>query len=215
MRHPARFVHPQMRQWQCQDQVNVIVNANQKWQQCCQLLPVVLPLKYLIINSVADVADFSDLCINLAFLAFLCSAIPENRAFLAKFSEPSFRMTNEKFSMTNFQFRLSALVAACRAVTLATLRGTVPSGQVLVPTSPRCVSCHSLRQFMFLPPCFCRSLFRWLNYTASRGSERRSAVASLWRDKKSSYMLLFADAEQEFLTCVHLRDLRAPQKSGS
>ena len=42
----------------------------------------------------------------------LCSAIPENRAFLAKFSEPSFRMTNEKFSMTNFQFRLSALVAA-------------------------------------------------------------------------------------------------------
>jgi hypothetical protein len=107
-----------MRQWQCQDQVNVIVNANQKWQQCCQLLPVVLPLKYLIINSVADVADFSDLCINLAFLAFLCSAIPENRAFLAKFSEPSFRMTNEKFSMTNFQFRLSALVAACRAVAL-------------------------------------------------------------------------------------------------
>jgi hypothetical protein len=48
--------------------------------------------------------------------AFLCSAIPENRAFFAKFSEPSFRMTNEKFSMTNFQFRLSALVAACRAV---------------------------------------------------------------------------------------------------
>ena len=25
-------------------------------------------------------------------------------------------MINEKFSMTNFQFRLSALVAACRAV---------------------------------------------------------------------------------------------------
>jgi hypothetical protein len=38
----------------------------------------------------------------------LCSAIPENRAFLAKFSEPSFRMTNEKFSMTNFQFGLNA-----------------------------------------------------------------------------------------------------------
>jgi len=45
----------------------------------------------------------------------LRSAIPENRAFLAKFSEPSFRMTNDKFSMTNFQFSLSALVATCRA----------------------------------------------------------------------------------------------------
>jgi hypothetical protein len=44
-----------------------------------------------------------------------CSAIPENCSFLAKFSEASFQMTNEKFSMTNFQFRLSALVAACRA----------------------------------------------------------------------------------------------------
>jgi hypothetical protein len=40
------------------------------------------------------------------FVNQLCS---ENRAFLAKFSEPSFRMTNEKFSMTNFQFSLSAL----------------------------------------------------------------------------------------------------------
>jgi hypothetical protein len=46
----------------------------------------------------------------------LCSAIPGNCAFLAKFSKSSCRMTNEKFSMTNFQFRLSALVAACRAV---------------------------------------------------------------------------------------------------
>jgi hypothetical protein len=42
----------------------------------------------------------------------LASAIPENRAFLAKFSKPSFRMTNEKFPMTNLQFSLSALVAA-------------------------------------------------------------------------------------------------------
>jgi hypothetical protein len=49
---------------------------------------------------------------------FLCSAIPEKCAFLAKFSEPSFRMTNEKFSMTYFQFRLNALVAACRAAAL-------------------------------------------------------------------------------------------------
>jgi hypothetical protein len=78
----------------------------------------VLPAKSLTIKDVADVADFPDLCINLAFLAILRSAIPENRAFLAKLSEPSFRMTNEKFSMTNFQFRLSALVAACRAAVL-------------------------------------------------------------------------------------------------
>jgi hypothetical protein len=34
---------------------------------------------------------------------------------LAEPSEASFRMTNEKFSMTNSQFRLSALVAAGRA----------------------------------------------------------------------------------------------------
>jgi hypothetical protein len=47
--------------------------------------------------------------------SFLCSAIPENCAFLAKFSEPSFRMTNEKFSMTDFQSAL--LVATCRAAT--------------------------------------------------------------------------------------------------
>jgi hypothetical protein len=52
---------------------------------------------------------------------FLRSAIPENRAFLAKFSKPSSQMTNEKFSMTNFQFRLSALVAACRAVAVLPL----------------------------------------------------------------------------------------------
>jgi hypothetical protein len=37
---------------------------------------------------------------------------------LAKFSEPSFRMTNEKFSMTNFQFGLNALVAAPAALRL-------------------------------------------------------------------------------------------------
>jgi len=37
-------------------------------------------------------------------------------AFLAKFSKSSSRMTNEKFSMTDFQFRLSALVAACCVV---------------------------------------------------------------------------------------------------
>jgi hypothetical protein len=40
------------------------------------------------------------------------SPIPEKCAFLEKFSEPPFQMTNDKFSMTNFQFRLSALVAA-------------------------------------------------------------------------------------------------------
>ena len=48
----------------------------------------------------------------------LCIAIPGNCAFLAKVSKSSCRMTNEKFSMTNFQFRLSALVAACRTVPL-------------------------------------------------------------------------------------------------
>ncbi len=42
----------------------------------------------------------------------LCSANSKNASFLAKFSEPSFRMTNERFSMTNFQFRRSGLVAA-------------------------------------------------------------------------------------------------------
>jgi hypothetical protein len=44
------------------------------------------------------------------------TAIPGDCAFLAKFSKSPSQMTNEKFSMTNFQFRLSALVAACCAV---------------------------------------------------------------------------------------------------
>jgi len=48
----------------------------------------------------------------------LCGAIPENCAFLAKFPERSSPMTNDKFSMTNFQFRLGVLVAACRAAPL-------------------------------------------------------------------------------------------------
>jgi hypothetical protein len=48
----------------------------------------------------------------------LRSAIPDNCVLLAKSSEPSFRMTNEKFSMKDSQFRRSALVAACRAVSL-------------------------------------------------------------------------------------------------
>ena len=47
----------------------------------------------------------------------LCSAIYENSAFLAKFSESPSPMTNDKFSMTNSQFRFPPLVAACRAVT--------------------------------------------------------------------------------------------------
>jgi hypothetical protein len=46
----------------------------------------------------------------------LGGALPENCVFLAKSSEPSFRMTNQKFSMTDFQFRRRALVAVCRAV---------------------------------------------------------------------------------------------------
>jgi hypothetical protein len=50
---------------------------------------------------------------------FLCSGIPENCAFLAKSSEPSFRMTNEKFSITNCQFRPGALVAALPRCVLA------------------------------------------------------------------------------------------------
>jgi hypothetical protein len=36
-------------------------------------------------------------------------------------------MTNKKFSMTNFQFRRSSLVAACRAVPSAVPRGTSAS----------------------------------------------------------------------------------------
>jgi len=52
----------------------------------------------------------------------LRSAIPENCLFLAKFSERSFRMTNDKFSMRNFQFRRSPLVAALPRCALAPLR---------------------------------------------------------------------------------------------
>jgi hypothetical protein len=55
----------------------------------------------------------------------LCSAISENCTFLAKFSESSFRMTNEKFTMTNSQFRFSALVATGRAGALR-LRAFAP-----------------------------------------------------------------------------------------
>ena len=47
------------------------------------------------------------------------SAMPENRVCVARLSEPTFRMTNEKFSMTNFQFRRSALVAALPRCALA------------------------------------------------------------------------------------------------
>ena len=33
------------------------------------LLPILLPVKSLTINNVADVTDFSDLCINLSYMA--------------------------------------------------------------------------------------------------------------------------------------------------
>jgi hypothetical protein len=46
------------------------------------------------------------------FSSPLCSAIHKNYAFSEKFS----KITNNKFSMTNFQFRLSALVAAAAAL---------------------------------------------------------------------------------------------------
>jgi len=68
----------------------------------------------------------------------LCSAIPENCVFPAQSSKPSFRMTNEKFSMTDSQFRRSALVAACRAVSLRL--GVLFSKQqagVQAPVQPR------------------------------------------------------------------------------
>ena len=66
----------------------------------------------------------------------LCSTIPENCAFLAKFSVSFFRMTNDKFSMTNSQFRLGVLVAACRAAPFAPL-----SGYSLLPV---CCLCNRL-----------------------------------------------------------------------
>jgi len=56
-------IHPQMRQCQCQDQASFNVNV-------AGLLRQMLRAKSLIINNVADVADFSDLHINLAIFAF-------------------------------------------------------------------------------------------------------------------------------------------------
>jgi hypothetical protein len=41
-----------------------------KEQHVAALLPFVLPAKSFCHNVVADVADFPDLCINLAFRAF-------------------------------------------------------------------------------------------------------------------------------------------------
>jgi hypothetical protein len=73
-------------------------------------------------KNFAENAEFSQIALQRRKVLFpalrLCSAIHENCAFLAKFSELSFEMTNDKFSMTNFQFRLSDLVAACRAASL-------------------------------------------------------------------------------------------------
>jgi hypothetical protein len=41
--------------------------------------------------------------------------MPKSVQFTPESGLMDFRMTYEKFSMTNFQFRLNALVAACRA----------------------------------------------------------------------------------------------------
>jgi hypothetical protein len=50
--------------------------------------------------------------------AFIGNAIPVNRTLLEKRSEPSSQMPNDRFSMTNSQFRLNPSVAAGRAATL-------------------------------------------------------------------------------------------------
>jgi hypothetical protein len=59
-----------------------------------------------------DYTDFQGWEITLFKSASIRSAIRENCAFLAKLSEASFPITNDKFSIANFQFRLGALVAA-------------------------------------------------------------------------------------------------------
>jgi hypothetical protein len=80
--------------------------------------------------------------------SLLCSANPRNSSFLAEFSKRCFPMTNDKFSMTNSQFRFSTLVAACRAVTLrlcafeldslCRLRiGGMPAKTASIPPRPR------------------------------------------------------------------------------
>jgi hypothetical protein len=46
------------------------------------------------------------------------ATIVKNRAFSTRFSESPLRMTNDKCSMTNSQFRLIPLVAAGRAVNI-------------------------------------------------------------------------------------------------
>jgi hypothetical protein len=83
------------------------------------------------------------------------SAIPENCPFLAKLSKSSCRMATEKFSMTNFQFRLCALVAACRAApwrpgVFAFISDKMAGRKMAAKKSP---------VFMFLPPCFCLSVW--------------------------------------------------------
>jgi hypothetical protein len=60
-----------------------------------------------------------------------CSAIPENCAFLAKFPERCSPMTNDKFSMTNSQFRSTTLVAAPPRCAFAALRLSTACPSVL------------------------------------------------------------------------------------
>jgi hypothetical protein len=85
------------------------------------------------------------------------ATIAKNRAFPTRFSDSPPRMTNDKCSMTNSQFKLIPLVAACRAVVFCGRSGSClgqfpflylescpscsfcPKG-LLVAASPRCVA---------------------------------------------------------------------------
>jgi hypothetical protein len=66
---------------------------------------------------------------------------------LAKFSKPFFRMTNEKFSMTNFQFRFSALVAASAAPSRSAfaLRNGGIRGKMLAKRRAAGLGCGNLK----------------------------------------------------------------------
>jgi hypothetical protein len=68
-----------------------------------------IPLTIIPLTIFAEMRDSDGLQCKGKMISWrLCGSIPENCAFLTKFSEPSFRMTNEKFSMTNSQFRPGA-----------------------------------------------------------------------------------------------------------
>jgi hypothetical protein len=84
-------------------------------------LPILLPLKSLTINVVADVADFSDLHINLVFLGLLNRNPPhESARFKGTMREKNSRWSNLNLETGNL---------ACRAI----LRGNF---MVLPPFLP-------------------------------------------------------------------------------